>query len=399
VGPKGPGRGWANRVFFSDDGSTAMEVGIKMGMKTYQKWHGLTNKDANEFDWIVCGQQDCYHGDTLGVMNVAEPSVFNEGQHPWYEPKGMFLSTPTVGYVDGELQVSFETESIPIESLEFVMDVSGRLDSKLYARYVDSIEGIWNKVDHVQVEGSSKPCRIGSLVIEPVLMGAGGMKFVDPLWQRALVDVAKSRRVPVVFDEVFSGFYRVGVRSCCEILGVDPDIAAYAKLLTGGLIPLSVTLASEDVFESFLGDGKGQALLHGHSYTGNPMGCVSAIEALDVYEEVVGGREGEIRNLFDSAQVRSLSRLPLVQQSFALGTVVAVTIAPDQSGGTGYAAASRTTPMVEALREEGVYARPLGNVIYIMASPLTDRRECTRLCDILQETIETFGEELMVAQQ
>ena len=110
---------------------------------------------------------------------------------------------------------------------------------------------------------------IASVVIEPILLGAGGMKFVDPLWQRALMDVARSKSVPVIFDEIAAGLYRLGVASCREILKSDPDIASYAKLLTGGLVPMSVTLASDDVFSTFLGDSKAEALLHGHSYTGN----------------------------------------------------------------------------------------------------------------------------------
>jgi len=290
-----------------------------------------------------------------------------------------------------------------MESVESAMDVPSRLESDLYGRYRASIEEKWNECDG-SLGANNKLQRIGSLVMEPILIGAGGMKFVDPLWQRALIDVARSKRVPVVFDEIASGLYRVGVKSCREILDVDPDIASYAKLLTGGLVPLSVTLATEDVFSTFLGDQKGEALLHGHSYTANPIGCVSALHALDAYHEVLGSNSDQSSSLllssllFDVDRVRALSRYVLVQQSFALGTVLAVTIAPERDGGaTGYAAASRTTPLVRAMRDKGVYARPLGNVIYIMASPLTSREECNRLIDILADTIAKFDETEEVA--
>jgi dethiobiotin synthetase/adenosylmethionine--8-amino-7-oxononanoate aminotransferase len=158
---------------------------------------------------------------------------------------------------------------------------------------------------------------------------------------------------------------------------------------------MSVTLASEDVFESFLGDEKGQALLHGHSYTAHPVGCVSAIQALDAYEKVFADEEGDaslIRQSFDIDEVIAMSHLPLVEKCFSLGTVLAVTIRPDEIGGTGYAAASRTTPIARHLRDHGVYARPLGNVIYIMASPVTSREECARVCRILKATLDSFGE-------
>jgi len=397
VGPKGPGYGWADRVFFTDDGSTAVEVAIKMGLKTYQK--RVREEDNKEIDWVVCGQEDCYHGDTLGVMDVAEPSIFNEGQHPWYEPKGLFLGTPTLGFQDGILSISFPEGSEPAEdtkiefdSIEEVMDVDARiLSRKLYSQYKELIEMQWLVYEHSGVNR-----KIGSVVIEPVLLGAGGMKFVDPLWQRALMDLAESRNVPVIFDEVASGLHRVGVRSCREILKSDPDIACYAKLLTGGLLPLSVTLASEEVFDTFLGDDKGEALLHGHSYTAHPVGCVAALEALDAYNSVLESDENPGRGprmLFDVEQTKDLSRLPLVQKSFTLGTVLAVTIHPE-GGASGYGASSRTVPIVQKLRREGVYARPLGNVIYIMATPLTSKEDCARLTDILYKTIKEFGEEM-----
>ena len=100
------------------------------------------------------------------------------------------------------------------------------------------------------------------------------MKFIDPLYQRALLDISRENQIPIVYDEIFTGLHRLGsnVSSCKNILGVDPDIACYSKLLTGGLVPLGITLASGDVFDCFLGDDKASALLHGHSYTGKLVG-------------------------------------------------------------------------------------------------------------------------------
>jgi dethiobiotin synthetase/adenosylmethionine--8-amino-7-oxononanoate aminotransferase len=176
---------------------------------------------------------------------------------------------------------------------------------------------------------------------------------------------------------------------------LDPDIACYAKLLTGGLIPLSVTLASEEVFNTYMGDEKGQALLHGHSYTAHPIGCVSALHALESYNATLerdhDPKTGP-RMSFDVGQAQKLSLLPLVEQSMTLGTVLAVTIKAED-GTSGYGAVSRTVPIVQSLRQDGVFARPLGNVIYIMVSPLTSREECVRLTDLLYKTIKAFGEE------
>ena len=223
------------------------------------------------------------------------------------------------------------------------------------------------------------------------MLGAGGMKFVDPLWQRALMDVSRSKSVPIIFDEVAAGLYRLGVSSCREILKADPDIGAYAKLLTGGLVPMSVTLATEDVFNTFLGDSKAEALLHGHSYTAHPVGCVASIHALDTYAKLFENDDIDYKKAyFDEETVAALSEMPSVQESMSMGTILAVTIEP-HSGGGGYTAAARSRPVVKYLFDHGVYVRPLGNVIYIMVSPLTSQEECARLCKILRKAISTLN--------
>jgi len=319
-------------------------------------------------------------------MDVAEPSIFNSGQHPWYQPMGLFLSYPTMRYRDGILGLGSLNKQYAsgenFESIESVLDIESRLDSHLYHSYRLNIEKEW-----CSYEEDERQRVIASLVIEPILLGAGGMKFIDPLWQRALIDVAKAKSVPVIFDEVATGLFRLGVQSCREILQVNPDIASYAKLLTAGLVPMSVTLASEDVFNTFLGDSKAEALLHGHSYTAHPLGCVTAIHALDTFDHLFSGNscskysDGSQRQYFDLSQVSELSKLPQVQEAMSLGTVVAVTIHPDGTG-AGYAASS-AIPIVKKLFDRGIYVRPLGNVLYIMVSPLTSRQECNRLLEIL----------------
>jgi bifunctional dethiobiotin synthetase / adenosylmethionine---8-amino-7-oxononanoate aminotransferase len=427
----GVGKDWAKRVFWTDNGSTSLEVAIKMGLRTFAERrkrddekgeeseshsdhddaddhhghaHGHSHSherrrsrpraaDGREKKPIVCGQEGCYHGDTLGAMSVAEPNVFNQGQHPWYEPKGLTLTPPTIAFCNGQLRIQFPEGSEPSEdtvtmfdSISQVMDVDARIMSrKLFSQYKELIDMQWTVYEHM-----TKNEEVATVVIEPVLMGAGGMKFVDPLWQRALMDIATMRDVPVIFDEVASGLYRVGVMSCREILRKDPDIACYAKLLTGGLMPLSVVLTTEEVYEAFLGEEKSQALLHGHSYAANPMGCVSALHALETYQSVLvqeGVKQRRPLMWFDEAQVKNLSMHPLVEQCFTLGTVLAVTVKPDVGAG-GYGATSRAVPIVEELRQRSVYARPLGNVVYIMASPLTSRTECQRLLDKLRDVID-----------
>ena len=402
---KGPGHNWASRVFYSDDGSTAIEVGIKMAMKRY----AVTHDTAVTKNLVVLAQEDCYHGDTLGCMDVAVPSVYNEGQHPWYQPRGLFLETPTLGFVDGTCQI-LNSNYISKNDLEFTfntiaaaMDVSSRLTTPLYKFYKAQISAKWDAFEESSQQQQqqqniildSNPI-IGCVVIEPILMGAGGMKFIDPLWQRALVDEARHRRIPVLFDEIASGMLRLGHMSNKDVLGVAPDVACYAKLLTGGLVPLSATLATDDVFQAFYGEEKSQALLHGHSYTAHPVGCAASLHALDAYDAILLQQSGKGKSkskskpsYFIESEVQQLSMHALVSESFALGTVLAVKLAGQ---GTGYTAVSASKPVVEELRRNGVFARPLGNVVYIMVSPFTKAVECQRLLTMLKDAIDFVAE-------
>ncbi|KAK9827392.1 hypothetical protein WJX81_006165 [Elliptochloris bilobata] len=241
----GPGAGWAARVFFSDDGSTAVEVALKMAFRKFLADHAevaaaLSCKDAPELQ--VVGLQDSYHGDTLGAMDCGAPSPFNgPRQTPWE---------------GGPLAAAYEAE------------IAAAMDA------------------HVAAGAAvGRPVRLAALVMEPLVQGAGGMVLIDPLWQRAAARVARARGLPVVLDEVFAGLWRLGSVSAASRLGIVPDIACFAKLLTGGTVPLAATLATADVFDAFAGAAKTDALLHGHSYSGHAIGLSAAAAALEIYAD------------------------------------------------------------------------------------------------------------------
>lgn len=386
------GKQWASRVYFSDDGSTAVEVGLKMAFRKFVTDRGLeySTLSANGAQQqrqklVVLAQANCYHGDTLGVMNIAEPSVYNEKQHPWYRPEGVFLKTPSLAIRDGEVVISLDAElgggestSERFASMDEAFDLSRRSGDvkELYRKYVASVIDAAEQRDGQ----SGVDVLVGALLIEPVLIGAGGMVLVDPLFQRTVVDECRARKIPVIFDEVFSGWWRLGVQSGRDLLGVHPDVACYAKLLTGGVVPLAVTLASEEVFDTFYADGKGEALLHGHSFTAHPIGCAAALTSLDMYSvftkdiESSAGANSLTRTYWDAAVVKQLSALPQVARAFAIGTVLAVEL---ETANAGYAS-GEAQQLIRALRRDGVYARALGNVVYMMCAPLTSTSDCAR---------------------
>jgi bifunctional dethiobiotin synthetase / adenosylmethionine---8-amino-7-oxononanoate aminotransferase len=315
---KGPGHGWANRVFFSDDGSTGIEVALKMALRAYSKRFGVHDNEKKNLG--VLGLKGSYHGDTIGAMNACESG---DGVYTceWHDAKGFWFDPPTLSIRKGKVIMSLPkaiSDIVEAEgdtqllggfsrngdrgelgmgpALSPAYDVGKRIQTKLAEMYAVYVQDVLKKLDESGV-------KLAALILEPLLMGAAGMVFVDPLFQRVLIDVVRSRDsehysalckdtwrgMPVIFDEVFVGMYRLGCLSTSSILGTYPDISVHAKMLTGGLVPLSVTLAKESIFEAFLGEKKDQALLHGHSYTAYPVGCEVANEALKQMDKLVDG--------------------------------------------------------------------------------------------------------------
>ncbi|TFY62741.1 hypothetical protein EVG20_g6598, partial [Dentipellis fragilis] len=252
-----------------------------------------------------------------------------------------------------------EETLVHADALARVYDVQNRLESSLavlYRRYVE------RSLARLAERGE----RLGALVLEPLLMGAGGMVFVDPLFQRVLIDVV--RGVPAGSSSpstsptspVLTGGEGL---STAPLLGVTPDISVNAKILTGGLLPLAVTLASDAIFQAFWSGNKSDALLHGHSYTAHAVGCEVANETLGLIEKVAGSeqweeararwralekgrerregaeeREKEVFSLWDPGFVDAMSKLEAVGEVMTLGTVLAIKIAGDEAGYTSHSA-------------------------------------------------------------
>ncbi|CEG65135.1 hypothetical protein RMATCC62417_01987 [Rhizopus microsporus] len=400
---------WASRVFFSDNGSTAMEVALKMGMSATAKRYGFNIKAPVE----VLGIDGSYHGDTIGAMDACAPNLYNE-QVQWYQPRGHWLKPPSVHISHGRPFVRLPSEMAPQGSSKFYKPLddiySLKEDKELTKIYSDYIR-------HELKSLGAQNRRIGALLMEPVLMGAGGMIFVDPLFQRTLVDIVRNegsellygvknnqedswKGLPVIFDEVFSGWYRLGRRSASEFLGVNPDITAYAKTLTGGLLPLALTVTKESIYNIFLSKNKPDCLLHGHSYTAHPMGCAVAktsIETLDHLSETKWNvfrnnwkKQDAVWSMWSPAVVDQLSRYNNVESVMALGSVLAVELKDQHKGYGSLASKSIVEHLRSGVFKNGfdgteragvnLFARPLGNVVYLMTSQVTTP-EGVRQCE------------------
>lgn len=436
------GRGWASKVFFSDDGSTGMEVALKMALRAYSKRFDVKQEQRPELG--VLGLKGSYHGDTIGAMDASEKSVYSKSVE-WYKGRGFWLDPPTVGLSQGQATITFDgpqwndRPSTSFESLSSIYDVESRIGSELADVYRQHILALLKQATSSQEE----PLRLGALVLEPVIMGAGGMLFVDPLFQRMLVDVVRSREagevlglppqtsdsqqgwsnLPVVFDEVFTGLHRVGPLTASDLLGCKPDVACFAKILTGGLVPMSVTLATQEMYDTFLGETKVEALLHGHSYTAHPVGCAVANCTLELLEQLefspsqkqwqspnsssAAGDAAKATNwsLWDRSVVEQLSKVPSVESAMALGCVLSIKLVntSETQGKSlvhcrlcfstahsecalGYSATLGADFLANKLRPElqenagfDIHTRPLGDVLYVMCSLNTSRATLAKI--------------------
>ncbi|PGH35597.1 dethiobiotin synthase [[Emmonsia] crescens] len=421
------------RAFYSDNGSTGMEVAVKMALRVACKRY---NWDSTKEDIEILGLRGSYHGDTIGTMDLSEPSIYNK-KVEWYRGRGHWFDFPTVKMVRGHWIVEIPAElqeslgaNAEFPTLQSIFDLAKRKESEAGRRYKNYIKKSLEKL--VRQDGR----KFGALIMEPVILGAGGMLFADPLFQQAMVQVVRENPdlfgrytpppsdytwsgLPVIFDEVFTGLYRLGRASSASFLDTHADISVHAKLLTGGLLPLCITLASQDIFNAFSSPHKVDALLHGHSYTAHPVGCKVAETSLRMLstmnaeryrliqlrnrkhdqppmETGNGGLQRPIQAQSDQLMeldlleqprqvwsswsdqlVRDLSHSEQVEAVFALGTVISISLRNQDGGGYDSNAATGLQRQLGKTNDDGfnIHCRVLGNVLYLMCDLTSDLDE------------------------
>ncbi|MGA8707304.1 MAG: adenosylmethionine--8-amino-7-oxononanoate transaminase [Steroidobacteraceae bacterium] len=297
-----------SHVFFSDSGSTSVEVAIKMAL-------GFWRHTGRARTRIIVLEHS-YHGDTVGTMSVGARGPFNEA----YEP------------------LLFDVGRIPFPH-------AGREAETLAA-----------------LERLCRTDDTAALLVEPLILGAGGMLMYPPAVLAEMRRICAAHEVLFIADEVMTGWGRTGTRFACEQAGVTPDIVCYSKGLTGGSVPLAVTLCGPAVYQAHYSSDRRRMLFHSSSFTANPIACAAALANLDVWQhEPVLER---IRTLSDLQRheleaFRDDARFSAVRQ---LGTITAMEVG---TGDSGYLA--QIGPRLRAqLRDSGVLLRPLGNTLYVM---------------------------------
>ena len=307
-----------NRVFFSDDGSTSVEVAIKIA---YQSW---VNRGEARRRMLVAFDGG-YHGDTLGAMSVGRSSQMF-GAFKDLMCKVCILPYPA----------TFEGDDAADEREAGALSAFGALLAE-------------------------RGPTIAALIVEPLMQGSAGMRFCRPSFLKRLVKAAQHAGVIVIFDEVATGFGRTGTLFALEQAGVVPDLVCLSKGLTAGYMPLAATVARDRLFDLFIGHDFERALPHGHSFTANPLACAVALASLDLYEdERTIARIAHI-NQRHRAMMRALQSRPDVTKARVLGVVLAFEV---KEGGQYQSEASRK--LRNWYLANGLNIRPIGSTVYLM---------------------------------
>jgi adenosylmethionine-8-amino-7-oxononanoate aminotransferase len=310
--------GELSHVFYSDDGSTSVEVALKMA---YQYWANRGEGKRRVFISFDGG----YHGDTLGAMSVGRGS-------------GFFTL-----YRNLMCQVA-------VLPFPYTFDGDEAAEGRERGALTALEERLWNGAQD-----------IAALIVEPLLQGAGGMRMCRPEFLKSLVDIARAAGILVIFDEVATGFGRTGSMFAMQQAGIAPDIVCLSKGLTSGYMPMAATVANDKVHEAFLGETFDKALPHGHSFTANPLACAVALASLGLFEEEATlGRiariEARHREMLSALRAREDVIRPRV-----LGTVLAF----DLKGDGGYQSA-RSQSLKSWFLAKGLNIRPLGATVYLL---------------------------------
>jgi adenosylmethionine-8-amino-7-oxononanoate aminotransferase len=343
------------RVFYSDSGSTAVEIALKMAFQYHRQ---ASQGDRNKKKFIHLS--NAYHGDTIGSVSVGGIDLF----HAMY--KDLLFSSITVGspYC---YRCAFG-KSYPACSMECL-----------------------RKMEEAMVNHHHEAA---ALIIEPIVQGAGGMLIQPPGYLKRVRELCTRFGVFMIADEVAVGFGRTGKMFACEHEGVAPDIMAVAKGITGGYLPLAATLASEKIYEGFLGEFEEfKTFFHGHTYTGNALACAVAIANLEVFEKehTIENLQAKIAHLTKKLQpFRALTHVGDVRQC---GFMMGIELVADRETKEPFPPENRTGHrVIMEARTRGVIIRPLGDVIVLMPPLSISFPEIDWLCDATYESIRTVTE-------
>jgi len=322
IAPKG-----LNRCFYADNGSSAIEVALKM---SFHWWRNTGQPKKTRYIALENG----YHGETLGALAVGGAGLYRDPYAPLLMQPIHVASPDCFTRVPGE---SWENHSR-------------------------------RQFNHMQAALERYAGEVCAVIVEPLVQCAGGMRMYHPVYLKMLREACTKHGVHLIADEIATGFGRTGRMFACEWAGIVPDFMCLSKGLTGGTLPLSVTLTSDAVYDAFYADyAAGKAFLHSHSYTGNALACAAALASLEIFEQQDWHAQSRDRGHLMWMAVGELLTHPHVAEVRQQGMILAIELMKDVNKKVPYPREERRGLRVyrHALKQ-GVLLRPLGDVIYFM---------------------------------
>lgn len=318
------------KIFYSDNGSTAVEVALKMCL---QYWNNTGNAQKKK----VLAFKDAYHGDTFGAMSVSGRSIFT---NPF-----------------NDLLFDVEFIDLPNE------------------------KNISHLISHISHLSSQLSC----FIFEPLILGAGGMLMYEAKHLDELLRACKENDILTIADEVMTGFGRTGTYFACEQLTHEPDIFCLSKGLTGGTMPMGVTSCNEKIFNAFLSDDKLKTLYHGHSFTANPVACAASLASLDILltdETLANIKRVEQQHIQFFEKIKNNPKVRTLRQT---GTIIAIEW--ETGNNTSYLSGLRDT-LYNFFLNKGIILRPLGNIIYILPPYVISNDDLAYIYQTIEQALE-----------
>ena len=350
IAPKG-----MQRVFYSDSGATAVEIALKMAVQ-YWQLKGEAKRTR------VASLAESYHGDTVGAMSVGYSEIFHRFHLPLLFP--VLRINPPHGF--------------------------------RYLKRLSEEEALKSAIREAEEKLTQKKGSLAALIVEPLMQGAAGMWSQPPGFVWALREICRRNKILFIADEVATGFGRTGKMFACEHEDIRPDILCLGKGITAGYLPLAATVTTEEIFSVFLGEYKEfKTFFHGHTYTGNPLGCAVALASLELFKQ---------ENIIERMQPRIAYLKQRLKQDFLplahvadirqWGFMVGIELAADKNERRSYPPEKRTghKVIVEA-RKRGVLIRPLGDVIILMPPLTIADEELKTLLDVTYDCIRVVTED------
>ena len=336
--------GGLDHIFFSDNGSTAVEVALKMAVQYWQNT-GVPGKNS------IVALEHAYHGDTAGAMSVSADSIFTD---------------------------PFRSFRFPVQRVHSAYCYRCPVGKTRASCRIDCVDQLGDLLERKENE-------IAAVIVEPLLQGAGGM-IVHPLeFLQRVRKLCTEHNVLLIADEVLTGFGRCGAMFACQLAGITPDLMCLSKGLSGGVMPMGATAATSRIHEAFVSDDRSRTFYHGHSYTGNPLAAAAAVAGLKIFEsEPVLDRVAAIAEIHRE-RLAAIGKDSAVGETRSIGTVAAIELRAEDAG-----YASRLRPaLYNFFLGQGILLRPLGNIVYVLPPYCISADDLHHIYDCLTDCLRS----------